>query len=34
MREQLEEIRSRALAELGEGAWFFVERSDALPWRR
>jgi hypothetical protein len=21
-------------AELGEGAWFFVERTDALPWRR
>ena len=21
-------------AELGEGAWFFVERADALPWRR
>jgi len=21
-------------AELGEGAWFFVERSEALPWRR
>jgi len=20
--------------ELGEGAWFFVERADALPWRR
>jgi len=21
-------------AELGEGAWFFVERASALPWRR
>ncbi len=21
-------------AELGEGAWFFVERAEALPWRR
>lgn len=21
-------------AELGQGAWFFVERADALPWRR
>jgi hypothetical protein len=20
--------------ELGEGAWFFVERASALPWRR
>jgi hypothetical protein len=20
--------------ELGEGAWFFVERPEALPWRR